>query len=531
MNQPRNKTVGFTILFIFVGIIIRFFYFQVIRNDFYRRINVAQTLKVTEIIPVRGQIKSRNLIPLAINQKKYKLSLYKPNLKDQSVALNQLKILKLNSDNTLIIDKFFNTPAQLWVDLKGLFDKAQVQQLTDPLFVIKSIDTRYYPYNDITTSITGISNLKDSSIIGINGIENYYQKRLSGKSGFSYHHTDATGKEILMRDSWQNKAINGQDIVTTIDLPLQIQTYQILKSGVEKYQADYGIAIVMQSKTGEILAMSSIESSPSATYKNHAITDLFEPGSIYKPLVMASALDSKSISSNWNCPKCNQPLTINDHTINNWDKQLHPNTNLFDTIKNSDNIAMSQIMISLSLEKYKKYHQLLGFNQKTLIDIQGETKSPVKKEWPYIDFLTASFGQGFAVTPIQFITAFNSLANQGNLTSPRLTNFHRQKITPVFSPNTTELMSQILGYAVKNSPANQFNTHNLDVCAKSGTAQIAIDGKYSDQTEASYVGYFPCNSPKYTILVTLHNPKSSTWGSSTAAPIWFEIALTANTLL
>jgi len=285
--------------------------------------------------------------------------------------------------------------------------------------------------------------------------------------------------------------------------------------------------------------MTNVVATSSATpsaIKNPAVSDLFEPGSIFKPLIVAMALDSKAIDTNFICDQCSKPRTIGEYTITNWDNATHPDSTLQDIIKNSDNIGMSYIITKLGLKNFLSYYQKLGLGQKTGIDLQGEAKSTTKSNWPEIDLATASFGQGIAVTQINMLRSFNTIANGGILTKPHVLDYFSDesgkknylKSTPVnqvFGSKSISEIKSILKYSVENGAVAQFKPKDLEVCAKSGTAQIAIKGSYTNSsTTASYIGFSPCDNPKFTMIVTINNPKSSPWGSSTAAPIWFELA-------
>jgi cell division protein FtsI/penicillin-binding protein 2 len=257
---------------------------------------------------------------------------------------------------------------------------------------------------------------------------------------------------------------------------------------------------------------------------------------------MAMALDTNSINKDFICTKCDRPHQIGQYSISNWDNSLNPNSSLQDIIKNSDNIGMSYIIANLGLKNFLNYFPRLGLTQKTGIDLQGEIKPLSKNSWPEIDLATASFGQGFAITQIQMLTAFNTIANNGQLVKPHFVNYFQNndviipnntaKPIQIYKLDTMVEMKRILKYAVENGVVAKFKPENLEVCAKSGTSQIAVKGGYSDSsTIASYIGFSPCNDPKFTMIVTINNPKSSPWGSSTAAPIWYEIAQKLQPLL
>ena len=539
MNNSRYKTISLALSLCFVFIICRFFYIQVIKGSELREKALTQTYKLEKTIPSRGKIFSSDKFPLAINITNYKLSIYKPNL-DQDLTqifniVNQIHP-QFNQENNKLIDLFKNNSNQKWLTFNSLFNEDKKKQLNLPGLIFEKYERRYYPEQSMAQSILGLVAKNDQGYdIGYGGLEGYYQKQLKGKTGFTWSPQDATGKAILTKKSWSSIAIDGQDLYTTLNRSVQFQVESELKNGVEKYDADSGSITVLDSKTGGILAMSTFTATNSATpsaTKINSISDLFEPGSIFKPLIVTMALDSKSISSEYICDKCDKPLTIGQYTITNHDNATHPNSTLRDIIKNSDNIGMSHIIAKLGLEKFLDYFQKLGLNQKTGIDLQGESRPSVKKDWPDIDLATASFGQGIVVTQTGMIQAFNTIANDGMLVKPHLLISKNNNPKKVFDSEAIKEIKSILKYSVENGVVSTMKPKNLEVCAKSGTAQIAIKGGYTDSsTIASYIGFSPCENPKFTMIVTINNPKSSPWGSSTAAPIWFELASKIDHLL
>lgn len=521
MNIDRIKTITFTFYFIFFVIVIRLFYIQVLSHDRLSKLVLKQTYKTIEIPPIRGEILDSLGNNLAYNKTLYQASLYKPNLKDLSLSVNSLisQTPTLSPEDISTLQKFETNPSQKWITLKHFFTENEINSKEYQNIIFDPVNIRQYSNPEIYHDITL-------------GLEKYYQKYLAGRYGFGYQNQDAFGNTIMSDKNWVLNPVHGSNLHTTINPIIQYFSYQSLKKNITKFEAQSGSIIVMEPKSGHVLAMISLESTSSAVNKNRIITDLYEPGSIFKPLVMASALDNKSVNINWTCNQCNRPRVIGEYTIENWDKNVHPDSSLKDIIKNSDNIGMSYIASSLGKESFLKYFYSLGMGRKTGIDLQGESKPPLKKYWPDIDLATASFGQGFSLTQMQMITAFNILANNGYYQNPSLSTQNQHPPQQIFKPETIAEMNKILEYSVNNSPVSNLNNANLSVCAKSGTAQIANGGKYSEtDVVASYIGYFPCNTPKYTILVTLDRPRTSAWGSSTAAPIWFDLALNINPLL
>lgn len=542
--KQRYQILLISFLGFFIVLITRFFYWQVIKSPQLKTQALSQIYKLEKDTPTRGDIYSSDDFPFVINDYGYKISLYKPNLtQDIDIILKQLESIHPNfqKENEALLTKFKNNSQQLWIDLNTIFSLEEKNKLNNiDGVIVDLVENRYYPEKSLASNLLGfVAHNSQGQNIGYGGIEAYYNKQLQGKTGFIWSPQDATGKTILTKKSWNSNSTNGLNIYSSINRSIQYQTEKILNEGIQKYQADSGMITIMETSTGRILAMTSAVSTSSATVdpsKNPNIANLFEPGSIFKPLVVTMALDSQSIKNDYICPNCDRPLSIGAFTINNWDNTTHPNSDLKEIIKNSDNIGMSNIMSNLGLKKFLDYYQKLGLNKKTGIDLQGESKPTIKTSWPEIDIATASFGQGIVVTQINMLQAFNTIANDGVLVSPKVVDYFKNDLdqisypktlqnTQVFSQKSIDEIKSILKYAVNNSVVSSLKPKDIEICGKSGTAQVAVKGNYTDSaTIGSYIGFAPCDKPKFTMIVTINNPKSSAWGSSTAAPIWFELA-------
>lgn len=523
IDNSRSKTILITIYIFFILILGKLFYWQIIKGQELRDKAISQIYKLEKILPQQGHILSSDSFPLSLDYTYYTLALYKPNFKkDTTEILSEITKIKpeFATESAISITKF-NNPSQKWIEFtNSQFSREEMLKLatiSGTEFSLKQ--KRFYPEGDLAINI-------------ITNLEQYYRRQISGQSGFTRAIIDATGRNLLTRKNWQKNEIDGQDIHTSLNRQIQYLSKLALQNGIEKYQADSASLIIIKPQSGEIIAMASVEASPSA-FQNKIpnISNLFEPGSIFKPLIMASALDSNSINSDFVCQKCNQARVIGEYTINNWDNQYHPDSTLKDIIKNSDNIGMSYIIKEMGLDKFLDYYRRLHLHQKTGVELSGESVSPLKAYWPDIDLATASFGQGIAVNQLQMLQAFNTIANDGSLVKVHLNQQSQIESKLVFNQKTTNLMKEILKYAVENSPVASLKPNNMEVCAKSGTAQVAVKGEYSDNTIGSYIGFSPCQNPKFSMIVTVNNPRASQWGSSTAAPIWFELAATLDTLL
>lgn len=521
INNSRLKTVNLTIIFSFFIVISRLFYWQIIQGPEIRDKNVAQTSKLKSILPNVGKLLSSDNFPLSMGIKTYKLSIYKPNLK---VSLDQLlKQIEVVRPGTLASNEVqvnnLNNQNIKWITLNGSFDPNQKQLLNIPGIEFETNNQRFYPEASLAKNL-------------IINLESFYRRSLNGKVGYSLSSVDGTGQSILTKRNWRQSEVDGQDIKIGLNRQIQTILEQILKRGLVQYEAKSSSGTIINPSTGQIIAMAYFSSNTAPSTNINNITDLFEPGSIFKPLVVAMALDSKKINIDYVCSDCDRPRVIGQYTINNWDNSTHPNSTLKDIIKNSDNIGMSNIIAKLGLDNFQKYFHTLKLDSKNDIDLIGESVSPQKKYYSEIDLATASFGQGLAVNELQMIQAFNTLANQGTLVSGHLNTQYNQNSIPVFSSDTSQKVVDILKFAVENGAVRSLKPKNLEVCAKSGTAQISIGGQYNDSnTIGSYIGFSPCIKPKFTMIITINQPLKGEWGSSTAAPLWYEIATKISPLL
>lgn len=380
---------------------------------------------------------------------------------------------------------------------------------------------------------------------GYFGVEGKYDEQLSGRDGALYAIKDALGNQV-QADIREESKIDGRDIKLTIDRTIQYSASSRLLYGVESYEAEGGAAIIMESKTGKILAMAAYpDFDPNNYYEfntegytNPVISQVYEPGSTFKVLLMAAALDTGVVKPNTKCDICARPVEIGEYTIRTWNNEYNPNSTMRDVIVHSDNTGMVYVGRKLGLDKMLSYLEKFGLGENSGIDLQGEIAGTLKSksQWYPIDMATATFGQGISVTPLQLLNAVNSLANGGNLMKPYIV---EEIITPdgeeigikpkvigrTISQEASKSITSIMVDAVNQGESQWVGIDNYDIAGKTGTAQIPVAGHYDpDQTIASFVGFFPADDPEFTMLVLVDRPKTSIYGSETAAPIFFNIA-------
>ncbi len=405
---------------------------------------------------------------------------------------------------------------------------------------------RLYPEASLSGTFAGIlGSDMNGEAQGSYGLEGKYDGEISGKSGKVRQEQDAQGRMILVGDYRNITARHGSDLQLHIDRTVQHIVQEKLRAGVAKNIAKDGSVIVMDPKTGGILAMSSWpgivpelrQYFPDSWYRNPLVADTYEPGSTFKTLVMAAGIDAGVISYNTTCPICSEPRKVGPYLIRTWNNQYMQNPTMEDVLVHSDNTGMVFIGDKLGKERLQTYLRNFGFGQPTGIDLQDETGSLLRevKDMQEIDFATETFGQGIAVTPVQMVRAVGAIANGGKLMEPHVVEkiirdtetveIKPKVVRQVISEKTALTMTDIMVKSAEHGEAKFAMLPGYRIAGKTGTAQIPIGGTYdASKTIASFVGFAPADNPKFVMLVRLTEPKKSQWGSETAAPLFFEIA-------
>lgn len=407
-------------------------------------------------------------------------------------------------------------------------------------------ERREYPEETLAASLLGfVGKDETGGDQGYFGLEGYYDLTLRGGSGERFFEKDAFGNPILIGDLREVAPIQGISLKIYIDRTVQWVVEEKLREGMERFGASHGTVVVMRPSDGAILASATLPSYNPERFQEHkqedfvdrAVSMTFEPGSIFKVLIMAAALDAGAVKLDDKCDKCGGERHIGGFTIGTWDDKYYPESTPQEIIAHSDNVGMIWVGEKLGRESLYEYLRKFGIGEKTQVDLQGEANVSLrdKDEWGDVDVATASFGQGVAVTPIQMARAVSAIASGGVLPVPKvvdkmavsgLEQERRSKAgVRVISESTARKMTRIMVNAVEKGEAKWTKLRGFEVAGKTGTAQIPVSGHYdSEKTIASFVGFAPASEPKFVMIVTLREPQSSPWASETAAPLWFSIA-------
>ncbi|MBI5079302.1 penicillin-binding protein 2 [Candidatus Wolfebacteria bacterium] len=378
---------------------------------------------------------------------------------------------------------------------------------------------RFYPFEKLASHLLGFVTATDEEMVGRYGVESAFNKILAGESG-------------RLENNDLIKPKNGENIILTIDRNIQAEAEEILTGLVKKYEAKGGTVIVEEPASGKILAMASYPDFDPNNYSeyeiknflNPAVQAIYEPGSVFKVITMAAGIDSGKITPETPYTDYGS-VTLNSKTIRNWDLKAHGVQTMTGVIEQSINTGAIFAQQKMGPDIFYNYLVKFGFNELTSMGLPGEVRGNINnlKKGKEIDFATASFGQGVAVTPISLINAVSAIANGGVLMKPFiLADEQPQEIRRVISAETAEKVTKMMVSAVEKNVVAVIPSYS--VAGKTGTAFIPdFGGKgYSDKVINTYVGFAPANnkisSSKFIVLIKLDEPVGSPLAGQTVVP-------------
>lgn len=538
---------------------LRLIYIQVFAHDNFRKKALNQQVTQKTISYDRGEIFSSDGFVLATNNVTYTMTANPSRIKDVDLFLktvsSKIKFDSEDEKNKFVakIKELYNPSSYYLVVKKGLTkdekESIEKEKIADISFE-KEL-RRFYPEGDLASNVLGfVASSETEKFKGYYGIEGRNDKLLKGREGKVTYERGADGQVILFGDYSKHDSIDGDSIVLTIDRSVQYILENQLKKGVEKFGAKSGQIVVMDPKSGDVLGMANYPNfDPYDPYKeyldenkkikseirNKSISDNLEPGSVIKPLTIAAALDLGLIDLNYTFQD-NGVLKLSDTEVDNWDKKHHGTMSLIDLLQKSNNIGSSLIGLKLGSKNISEYFSRFGFGRTSSIDLEGEEIGYLKKGfWADIDIASAAFGQGFTATPLQVLSSYTVFLNEGNLIKPKIIKYIKKsngeqiKYPNLIEKNaikreTADNMNKLLVKSIEGNESKYFNIKNYHIGGKTGTAQIAKDGKYlENKTNALFVGYL-ASSKKFSMIVRLEEPSSSPYAAETAVPLWMDTA-------
>jgi len=527
--------------FCFVLIVGRLFQFQVLKKEQLYEMAARQQHVQVPLVPKRGTIYDRKGNELAVSIEVDSVFADCGKIVDAEKTVKHLvSILRIDREELKL--KLKNRKPFEWVERKISPEKAgEIKALGLPGISFLRENQRFYPNAQLAAHLIGFVGL-DSK--GLEGVEFQCDALLNGKGSIWKLERDALGRGIMTDEAVFKKEDQYRNIFLTLDKHIQHVVETELSRGVEKWKAKGGIAIAMDPQTGKVLAMASFPAyNPnqfmqyrSRSWRNRAICDVFEPGSIFKAFLAAAALEEKVVrpTDSFFCE--NGSYTVYDRTIH--DHSRHGWLTFQQIIKFSSNIGASKVGEKMGKERFYRYISAFGFGEKTRIGLPGEGKGIVShpRYWSPITLDTVSFGQGISVTGIQLVSAFSAIANGGLLMKPyvmeKITNekdevidsFRPEVVRRVISEETAKKVTALLKATTEKGGTGEAAVPaGYEVAGKTGTAQKvdSLLGKYFDDRYTSgFVGFNSAEEPKLVLLVVVDEPQESSYGGVVAAPIF-----------
>lgn len=545
LKSIRIKTIIISTLLVTLWCVLvgRLFYIQVINSKKYQELCNNQSKLRQVILAHRGVLYDRSGKALSVDLISYSIAAHPYLIRDKAqlarnLALDlgekQKKYLTLlNSDKTFI-----------WLEREVAHERFQNYEKYEktPGLVIDKKVKRYYPLGEITGQLLGFTNIDNK---GVCGLECGFEGLLSGTPGWITVQKDGWGRLHQRPDLPSKSAIDGHDIVLTIDQEYQTILYEELLNAYTKTKAEKAMGIVIDPNDGSILAMANIPSfnsnNPSdytiSAQRNGVVSDIFEPGSIFKVVTATAALENKVLQPNRKID-CNPGyIQVGNRIIRDHDK--YSILTFAEVIKNSSNVGTIKAAQMTGKDQIFNYARKFGFGAKTDIQFPGEEKGilhPFNK-WTDLVLAQVAIGQGIAVTALQTSMAFAAIANGGLLLKPQIVKTIKTKddleifnsqpvyIRRVASAETMTQLRELLRLTVASGTGMRADINGLAIAGKTGTAQKVVDGTYSQKDYmASFVGFFPANNPKLLCVIVIDNPKGDRHtGGGVSAPVVREV--------
>ena len=549
MKDEREKwaririiMIGSVFALLFLNVVGRSFYLQILQHEILEKKADKQHQHKVDLTPARGSILDRNGTTLAESIHMDSCYAEPRRIKDvagtAAVLAPILGIPKGELVTKLSVNKSF-----IWVDRWLAPEVAtRVKNMKLPGIGFAPESKRFYPNMEIAAHVVGFTG-RDPN--GLEGIELKYDGTILGNTGYMITERDALGRNIAIMNTVIKDSSPGKSVILTLDKTIQFIAEKELAKAVTESNAKAGMALVMESDTGKVLAMANYPTFNPNAYsryslaqlRNHVVTDSFEPGSTFKVFTIAAAIDSDTVkpSDVYNCE--NGVYQIAGRTIH--DDHPHSRLTVSEIIKYSSNIGSAKIGFKMGGEELSSYLRNFGFGGRTGIDLPGEAVGTLKKHLSGIDLATSAFGQGISLSAIQLTTALSAIANGGNLMKPYLVEqiindngtvaqtFAPQIVRRVISPDTalkiTKMMETVTGEGGTGTKAAM---DGFRVAGKTGTAQKVdpVTHTYSSKRIGSFVGFVPADKPKLTITVIIDEPQGVKYGGIVAAPAFRAIA-------
>ncbi len=573
MKDQKNLLVRFyavmlLIVFFAIGIIYKVIQIQIIDGDHYKALAKQKVYKTDIIEPTRGNLYDANMNLLATSIPEYELRFDAVTVKEKDFNDSIAHLAEA-------LGKFFNKPTlyysnklkrarneeQRYLFLAKGINYVQLKEIKSfPIFnlgkykgglIIKESIKREQPLGKIGRRTIGYKNV---------GLDGAYDEYLKGKTGKQFKQKISKGQWRQLYNSKSIEPEDGLDVVSTIDINIQDIAHHALLAQLEKFEADHGSVIVMETKTGEVKAMANLGRTKEGKYyekRNYAIYESHEPGSTFKVMSLAAALEDKAIDTAQIVDTQKGEITYYNRKVIDSKKGGYGKISVGEGLVVSSNTVFAQIINDSYKNDPERFVNRLinmGLDKKIGLDIKGEGQPsiphPDDKNWYGTTLPWMSFGYSVKLTSLQILTFYNAIANDGVKVKPRFIKKILNKgktiesyddpeiLNTVCSEETADILQDLLIKTVKKGTAKNIFNKNIQMAGKTGTCRKYIprtkdengkitEGYYSNKEYvASFAGFFPADNPKYSCIVEIHSPRKSKgyYGSTVAAPVFSKIA-------
>jgi len=546
----------------FVVISIRLFTLMILQHSFYTTLASGSQDMYESLFPKRGEIfleseNGEDLFPLAINRDFYTIysddRLIKDNQTAEDIVTKLSEVFSYDDERKAKVLAQLEKTGDPYEPLEQKVDEETVSKVKTMNLVgigFSRFSQRYYPEGNLASQVIGFLGKDESGKdVGRYGLEGYWQQELVGNGGFLEGAKTAQGSWIPLAGRALKPAEDGVDLILTIDRTLQFEACKILEEQQKLYEAETAALVIMDPFTGAIKAMCSSPSfdpnkygdvESAEAYNNQTIFTPYEPGSVFKPIIVSAALNEGIItpdttfvdkgSADANCQKPIQNANLKSFGLQT----------MTGVLVNSINTGMVFIANKLGKDKFKQYVESYGFGVKTGIELDTEAGGTVDSLYlnkgDKVDCYTAtaSFGQGISVTPLQLVNAYATIANGGKMMRPYIVEkvVHAdgkeditkpREIKTVLDKRNASLLSGMLVRVVDDGEGSLAKVPGYYVAGKTGTAQIAGKGGYTTDLNHTFIGFGPVDDPKYVMIVKFGKPKL-VYASTTAARTFSKIS-------
>lgn len=554
-SLKTNFRIYILVVFVLAAVVLvvfRLYTLQVLAHSYYQELASDQHKIFEDLVPKRGEIFVKDgdgYYPVAVNKELNLVFAVPREVENPKETARQIAPI-LGLDEREVEEKIDN-PGGWYAILKHKADEDKASQIREKK--LKGIymspeDERFYPAGNFTSQLVGFVGSDGNKVRGRYGLEAYWDKELKGQEGRLEQERDTGGRWISIGEKVMSPAKDGADLYLTIDHTIQYRAEMAIKKALEKFKADNGSIVILDPRTGGILAMASApDFNPNdfskmedmSLFANPVVNSTYECGSVFKPITMSAGIDAKVVTPDTTYADAG---AVNEagYTIKNSDGKANGVQTMMQVLEKSLNTGAIFVEKLLGNLRFYEYVKNFGFGQMSGIDTLGEVPGDISGlgELKNINAFTAAFGQGISMTPLQLATAFAAIANEGELMRPHVvdkiiySDGREEVIAPqekrrVISKEASLDLARMLVSVVKNGHGKRAGVPGYLVAGKTGTAQIPKKegGGYEEGAHiGSFDGFAPAYDPRFAMLVKLDNPKNVEWAESSAAPTFGEMA-------